>query len=63
MYQIKYAKTESKKLVSKMYHKNNLPCLKRKYKKLIKILKIDNKETNRTLKLNGRVMELVDIYA
>ena len=46
-----------------MYYKENLPCLKRKYKKLKMILDIDNKEINRSLKLNERVMEQVDIYA
>ena len=63
VYQLKYAKRESRILLSSMYYKKNLPCLKRKYKKIKTILKTDDKETNRLLKLNGRVMEPVDIYA
>ncbi len=63
LYQLKYAKKESKILISKMYYKKNLSCLKRKHKKIKTILEIDNKEVNRTLKLNGRVMESADIYA
>ena len=63
IYQLKYAKKESRILISKIYHKENLPYLKRKYKKLKAFLNIDNEETRRTLKLNGRVMEPVDIYA
>ncbi len=39
-----YAKNESRILFEKMYYKKNLPCLKRKYKKLKMILDIDNKE-------------------
>ena len=50
LYQLKYAKQESKKLIPKMYYKENLPCLKRKYKKLKNILEVDNKETNRKIK-------------
>lgn len=63
IYQLKYAKKESRILISKIYHKENLPHLKRKYKKLKAFLNIDNEETKRTLKLNGRVMKLADIYA
>lgn len=65
VYQLKYAKKESKILFSKMYYKKDLPCLKRKYKKLETILKINQtrpklKKENKKL---GRVMESVDIYA
>ena len=63
VYQLKYAKHESRILFAKIYYRKNLPCLKRKYKKLKHILGVDDKETNRTLKINGRVMEPVDIYA
>ena len=63
IYQLKYAKKESRILISKIYHKENLPHLKRKYTKLKAFLNIDNEEAERTLKLNGRVMEPVDIYA
>lgn len=63
VWQLKYAKRESKILISKMYYKENLPCLRRKYKKLKAHLKTDDREINRTLKLNGRVMEPVDICA
>ena len=62
-WQLNYAKKESKVIIPKMYHAENLPCLKRKYKKLKTILKIDNKEANRLPELNGRVMEPADIYA
>lgn len=59
-WQLRYAKKEAKMLFGKMYYKKDLPCLKRKYKKLKTILKTDNKEINRSLKLNERVLELVD---
>ncbi len=49
-YKLNYAKKESKRLISKMYYRENLPCLKRKYKKLKAILEIDNKEANRKIK-------------
>lgn len=48
-WQLNYAKRESKAIISKMYYRNNLPCLKRKYEKLKKILKADDKENNRIL--------------
>ena len=60
---LRYAKKESKILIKAIYYKEKLSCLKRKYKKLKNILDIDNKETKRSLKLSGRVMEPVDIYA
>ena len=50
VYQLKYAKKESKILISKMYYKENLPCLKRKYNKLKRILRIDENENKRELK-------------
>lgn len=49
-WQLKYAKKESKILIRNLYHRENLPCLKRKYKKLKNILKIDNKEVKRKLR-------------
>ncbi len=48
VYQLKYAKEESRILISKMYYKENLPHLKRKYKKLMRILSIDNKENSKS---------------
>jgi len=51
-WKLSYAKKESKILFSRMYHKENLPCLIRKYKKLKRILEIE--------KNNGRVVELAD---
>lgn len=39
--QLKYAKKEGKKLIQRIYYNQNLPCLKRKYIKLKKILEID----------------------
>lgn len=59
-WQLKYAKKESRILFSKMYYKENLSCLKRKYKKLKAHLDTDNKETGRSLKLHERVLELAD---
>lgn len=40
-WRIKYAKKESKLIFSRMYHKEDLPCLERKYKKLKAILETD----------------------
>lgn len=59
-WRLNYAKKESKILFTKIYYKENLPCLKRKYRKLKNILSIDNKERNRLLKINGRVVEPED---
>lgn len=59
-WQLKYAKKESKALISKMYYKKNLPCLERKYRKLKNTIRIDNKELDRKLRLNGRVLKSVD---
>ncbi|MBA7636722.1 hypothetical protein ES703_44343 [subsurface metagenome] len=42
---LRYPKEKSKKIIAKMYHKKSLPCLKRKYKKLTRILEIDKKES------------------
>ena len=47
VYQLRYAKKESKILISKMYYKNNLPCLLRKYKKIKSVLEIDKKGLNK----------------
>jgi len=49
VYGLRFAKTDSKKIISKMYHKKNLPCLLRKSKKIKKILAIENKENGRVL--------------
>ena len=56
VYQLKYAKRESKILLAKMYYKTNLPCLKRKSENIIEILNSDAKET---LKHSGRVLKPV----
>ena len=45
IYALRFAKTDSKILISKMYYKPKLPCLMRKYKKLNKILKTNNKNS------------------
>ncbi len=42
---LRYPKEKSKKIIARMYYKKNLPCLKRKYEKLTRILKIDKKES------------------
>jgi len=41
VYQLRYAKKESRLLISKMYYKKGLPCLLRKFKKIQSILKTD----------------------
>ena len=44
VWQLRYAKKESKILFSKIYYGKNLPLLKRKYKKLKNILNIDSRQ-------------------
>lgn len=41
LYQLKYAKSESLKLLPKIYYNENIICLKRKYSKIEKALKIN----------------------
>lgn len=41
MCQLKYAKKDSMAIVSKMYYRKGLPCLKRKYNKIINVLSIN----------------------
>lgn len=41
IYQLSYAKKESKVLSTKMYYDREIPCLKRKFEKLQKLLEID----------------------
>lgn len=45
VWKLSYPKTKSKILIRKMYHKKNLPCLERKYKKLNRLLEIDKMES------------------
>ena len=45
---LRYAKKESQILILKMYYKEGLPCLNRKFEKLEKILKIDKTENLKT---------------
>ena len=47
VYQLRYAKKESKILISKMYYRNRLPCLLRKYKKIKSALKTDRLSTEK----------------
>lgn len=42
LYQLKYAKSESLKLLSKIYYNQNVVCLKRKLLKIEKAIKINN---------------------
>ena len=42
-YQLKYAKTEARIIINKIYHSAHIPKLERKYKKVYSALKIDNK--------------------
>lgn len=55
IWSLKYAKKEGKILAKYLYNKPNSPRLKRKYKKMLKILKIDKKHAD--------VTELVDVQA
>lgn len=55
LWQLKYAKSESRIIIQEIYYKENLPCLERKYKKLNNILKIDNKEAHKSV-ISGRVL-------
>lgn len=64
LYGLRYAKNESRILISQMYYQKDLPCLQRKYKKIEGILEKDLIENKREGEnKNGRVMEPVDIYA
>ncbi len=47
VFQLKYAKRESRVLISKIYYKKDLPRLERKYKKIKSILKTDKRESDR----------------
>ena len=53
---LEFAKTESKKLIKRIYYKEKIPCLLRKVAKTQRILKIDKEN-------NARVAELVDAIA
>ena len=44
MYGIRFAKEDSKTIISKMYYREKLPCLQRKFKKLQRILNTEIKE-------------------
>lgn len=50
-WQLNYAKKESKVIIPKMYYRRSLPHLKRKYKKLESILRIDQAELERENKI------------
>ena len=58
VYQLKFAKKESKVLISKIYYRKNLPCLLRKYHKIKNILKIEYKNLP-----NADVAELAYAHA
>lgn len=49
MYGLRFAKNDSKQIISKMYHAKNLPCLLRKHKKIQRILAIEDEENGRVL--------------
>lgn len=57
VYQLSYAKKESKILAPKIYYDKEIPYLKRKHDKLQKFLIIDKRKSSQ-----GRVMESADIY-
>lgn len=44
VYQLKFAKAESRKIIKMLYYKSNLPCLERKREKVHNALIIDNKK-------------------
>lgn len=56
MWQLKYAKNESNKIIPKMYYEKYLPCLERKHEKLRSILKTDKTKLLRKIKRDGRVL-------
>ena len=58
VWQLCYAKKESKIIIPKMYHKQDLPCLERKYKKISKSLTTDFLENVRASGENGRLATL-----
>ena len=45
VWKLSYPKEKSKILIARMYYKENLPCLKRKYRKLSRILEVDKIES------------------
>ncbi len=47
MYGLRFAKTNSKVILRKIYYKKNLPCLLRKYKKVKNILRTDSIENSK----------------
>ncbi|MFH1968127.1 MAG: LAGLIDADG family homing endonuclease [bacterium] len=49
IYALKFAKEGSKAIFSKMYYREDLPCLSRKHRKVQKILKIEARENGRVL--------------
>ncbi len=61
VWSLRYAKKESKKLFSKIYYKENLPCLKRKFKKMKLIFNTEIKNKNKFNKAD--VTELADVCA
>ena len=56
-YQLMYAKKSSRTLFERMFHKKDVPCLKRKFTKAKKIFEIDNLHST-----NADVAELVYAY-
>ena len=56
-YQLMYAKKSSRALFERMFHKKDVPCLKRKFTKAKKIFEIDNLHST-----NADVAELVYAY-
>lgn len=50
VYQLSYAKKDSKILIPKIYFDEKSPYLRRKYEKLQNFLIIDNKENERVMK-------------
>lgn len=55
---LRYAKADSKKLIQKMYCKDNAPCCQRKYDKIKSLLKIDDERTKN--RIEARVVKLVN---
>ncbi len=52
VYQLKYAKNDSFKLLPKLYYDRNIVCLSRKRAKIEKVLKIDNQENSKLARVS-----------
>ena len=58
LYQLKYAKSESLKLIPKMYYDKDVVCLSRKRLKIERAVRLNNKENDQ----RARVEKLADSH-